>query len=352
MKDKHSITVHFTPGPTAGMLEEITASCTSYNQNTVHVDHNRIYVPQAAGSGFIECRELFEGMYCMMLDITGQQPVLITSHALKEDHYYLIGCRYGHQQSYFNNTDSTGKHMRIDGDCIFVYSTQLGSSFRFPAGQRHRAFVIIISRRFALKELRLTGLQFNHSPVQDLVNSRPFSSMMALPLVVQHRIDQIFEQPDTAGHASFVQRPGMISAAYYLLNHWYLQFFNGPEQQGPYYPASLHDVMRVKDLYVSDFETPPMTVEELARMCNMSVTKFKSVFKSLFGMSCYQYYQAQRMEYAKELLSRQQYPVKEVSYLTGFQNTANFTRSFKKAFDILPKDFQKMSKSQIPNSRT
>lgn len=340
MKDKHTITVHFAPGPAAGMLEEITASYTSYNEEMVHVEHNRIHVPRAAGSGFIECRELFEGMYCMMLDIAGRHPVVMKCQGMKEDRYYLIGCRYGYQQSYFNNAESTAKHIRIGNDCIFVHSTRLESSLHFPAGQRHRVFMIIVSRQFALEELRLTGHSSTQSLIQDQVNGQPFSSMMALPLVVRHRIDQIFEQPDTNGHADFVHRSAMISAAYYLMNQWYLQFFNGREQQEPHYPASLQDVIKVKDLYIRDFESPPMTVEELARMCNMSVTKFKSVFKSLFGMSCYQYYQAQRMEYAKELLSKRRYPVKEVSYLTGFQNTANFTRSFKKAFDILPREFK------------
>jgi len=344
MKDNNSIAVYFTPGPATGMLEEITASYTSNGPHTAPVADNRVPIPAATGEGFIECRELFEGMYCMMLDITGQQALLINSRALAEDQYYLIGCRYGHHSYHFTDTSNNGKHILIDHDCIFVHSTRLGSSFRFPAGQRHRAFLVIISRRFALEELRLTEHPFHHPLVQDFVNGHPFSSIIALPLVVQHRIDQIFEQPDNKGHAEFVQRSGMISAAYYLLNQWYLQFFNGREQQEHYHHTNRHEVMKVKELYVSDFERPPMTVEELARMCNMSVTKFKSVFKSLFGMSCYQYYQAQRMEYAKMLLSKQVHPVKEVSYLTGFQNTANFTRSFKKAFDILPKEFQRKSK--------
>ncbi|WP_298741226.1 AraC family transcriptional regulator [uncultured Chitinophaga sp.] len=348
MKDKNSIVVYFTPGPATGMLEEITASYVSDGRHTAYAVHNRVTVPATAGEGFIACSELFEGMYCMMLDITAQQALLINSRALAADQYYLVGCRYGHHSYHFTDADHNEKLVRIDHDCIFVHSTRLGSSFRFPAGQRHRAFLVIISRRFALRELRLAEHPPEHSLAQELMSDTPFCSILSLPLVVQHRIDQIFEQPDTSGYADFVQRSGMISAAYYLLNQWYLQYFKVHEQQAYHHHASLHEVMKVKELYISDFERPPMTVEELARMCNMSVTKFKSVFKSLFGMSCYQYYQAQRMEYAKMLLGKQGYPVKEVSYLTGFQNTANFTRSFKKAFDMLPREFQRKSKYQDP----
>jgi len=346
MKDKDSIAVHFTPGPAARMLEEITTSYTSNGRQTAQVEQHRVLVPPDAGEGFIACRELFDGMYCIVLDIVSRQPLVMNSRSLAEDRYYLIGCRYGYQPSYFTNTDNTGKQIRIDGDCIFVHSARLGSSFGFAAGQRQRAFLVVVSRKFAMEELRLREHPSHHEQVQGLVNGHPFSSIIALPLVVQHRIDQIFEQPETTGHIDFVQRSAMISGAYYLMNQWYLQFFNGHEQQERYHHTSLHEVMKVKEIYVSDFERPPMTVEELARMCNMSVTKFKSVFKSLFGMSCYQYYQAQRMEYAKELLGKQQYPVKEVAYLTGFQNTANFTRAFKKVYDVLPKDFQRRIKNR------
>jgi AraC-like DNA-binding protein len=351
MKDRPSITIHFTPGPVTGMLEEMTASYTAWSKETVNVENNRIYMPTAIGSGFIECRQLFDGMYCIASDVTYAHSVIMGSPSLAEERYYIIGCRYGYQQSYITHSAGTGKNLRIDGDSIFVHSTQLGSSFSFPANQRHRAFIIIVSRQFALEELRLTNYPSMHPLVQDFINDHPFSNVAPLPLITQHRIDQVFEQLDSEGHAGFIHRSAMISASYYLMNQWYLQFFNGDDQHGPFYHSNLHEVLKVKELYVSDFESPPMTVEELARMCNMSVTKFKSLFKSLFGMSCYQYYQAQRMEYAKELLSKHQYPVKEVAYLTGFQNTANFTRSFKKAYDILPRDFQKKSKFQSQNPK-
>jgi AraC-like DNA-binding protein len=341
---KHSINIHFTPGTAGHLLEQIAASYAACSKTMVKVENNRIHIPRALGTGFVECRELFNGMHCMICDVTYHHPVLLVRPAQTAAPYYMIGCRYGHLQPYFKDSGNVGENLRIDSDCIFVHSSQLGSSFRFPAGQRHRTFTIIVSRQFALEELRLTEHPPKHSLVQDFINNQLFSSITPLPLMVQRHIDETFEQLGDGGQADFIYRSSLVSAAYYLMNQWYLHFFAIAEQQGPYYHTNLHDVLKVKELYVSDFETPPLTVEELARRCNMSVTKFKSMFKSLFGMSCYQYYQAQRMEYAKQLLRKQQYPIKEISYMTGFQNTANFTRTFKKAFDILPRDFQKVVK--------
>lgn len=329
MKDK-LFTISFSPGPVKRLLAQLAAAFEPYGKSTVKAEHNRIYLPQALGNGFIECRELFNGLSCLLFDVSWQQQALLVCPVQKKEQYYISGCRYGFQQPYFTDANHTGQDLSIHSDSLFVYSTQLSSSFLFPAGQRQRIYVMIMTHSFAMEELRMaTGAQ-------------PFSSIIPLPLSVQHRMDQTFEQLSEGPNAAFIQRPALISAAYHLLHQWHLHFFTTEEQQEAYNDTNLQDVIRVKDLYVSDFGAPPLTVEELARMCNMSVTKFKSVFKSMFGMSCYQYYQAQRMEYAKQLLGRQHHPIKEISYMTGFQNTANFTRSFKKAFDILPRDFQKV----------
>jgi AraC-like DNA-binding protein len=329
MKDK-LLTISFSPGPIKRLLAQLAAAFEPYGKSIVKTEYNRIYLPGALGKGFIECRELFNGLSCLLCDITWQQQVLLVCPVQQKEHYYMSGCRYGFQQPYFTDANHTGQDLSIHSDCLFVHSTQLSSSFLFPAGQRQRVYIMIMTRSFAMEELRLAA------------GGLPFSSIIPLPLNVQHHMDQTFEQLGEGPNAAFMHRTALISAAYNLLHQWYLHFFTMEEQQGPYYHTNLQDIMRVKDLYVSDFAAPPLTVEDLARMCNMSVTKFKSVFKSMFGMSCYQYYQAQRMEYAKQLLSKQQYPIKEISYMTGFQNTANFTRSFKKAFDILPRDFQKV----------
>ncbi|WP_217603889.1 AraC family transcriptional regulator [Chitinophaga sp. GbtcB8] len=341
MKDK-LFTISFSPGPVKRLLAQLAAAFEPYGKSTVKAEHNRIYLPRALGNGFIEYRELFNGLSCLLCDVTWQQQALLVCPLQKKEHYYMSGCRYGFQQPYFTDTNHTGQDLSIHSDCLFVYSTQLSSSFLFPAGQRQRVYVMMMTHSFAMEELRLAADTPRQGLIQDFIQQQPFSSIIPLPLSVQHRMDQTFEQLSEGPNTTFIHRPALISAAYNLLHQWYLHFFTMEEQQEAYYDTNLQDVIRVKDLYVSDFGAPPLTVEELARMCNMSVTKFKSVFKSMFGMSCYQYYQAQRMEYAKQLLGRQQHPIKEISYMTGFQNTANFTRSFKKAFDILPRDFQKV----------
>lgn len=346
MKEKRSITINFTIGPVADMLEQIATSYAQYCRTPVKPEHNRIMIPRSLGTGIVECRELFDGLSCIICDVTYQRPAQIIRYANAEEMYYVIGCRYGYVQPHFTDTSSSNSGIvQVNSDCIFVHTSQLESSFRFIAGQRYRTFTVIMNRKFAMEELRFNAHPPNHSMIQDFSSNKPFSSISPLPLLVQQDIDQTVERLYNPTPADYVKRTALIGCTYRLISEWYLHFFSESAQEETYYPSGMQEVIKVKDQYIGNFAEPPLTIEELARRCNMSVTKFKHVFKSLFGMSCYQYYQVQRMEYAKQLLGKQQYSIKEVAYMTGFQNTANFTRSFKKAFDILPRDFQRVVKN-------
>ena len=78
------------------------------------------------------------------------------------------------------------------------------------------------------------------------------------------------------------------------------------------------------------------TIDELARISGMSSTKFKSIFKQVFGAPPIQYHTKIKLEYARdELLAGNKTP-SEISYELGYSHPSKFTRAFKKRFDVLP----------------
>lgn len=114
---------------------------------------------------------------------------------------------------------------------------------------------------------------------------------------------------------------------------------------GNTFPASAKDVqniLKVESIILENYNTEFPSIEKLARVALMSETKLKNVFKKAFGMGMYEYYQKNRMHKAKELLSSGKYSVSEVGVMIGYQNLSNFSRAFKKEFDFLPKDSNKI----------
>ncbi len=78
--------------------------------------------------------------------------------------------------------------------------------------------------------------------------------------------------------------------------------------------------------------------EELAKMSGMSLTKFNSLFKLLFGLTPYQYHLKFKLDTAYTMLSQNKYSVSEVGNIIGYTNLSKFSAAFKKAHNILPNE--------------
>jgi AraC-like DNA-binding protein len=83
-----------------------------------------------------------------------------------------------------------------------------------------------------------------------------------------------------------------------------------------------------------------ITVEELAFLCNMSLSTFKRRFARLYGTTPNKWMLQKRMEQAALLLQGQEKP-SEVYYKVGYENHSSFTESFKQVYGVTPSEFQR-----------
>jgi AraC-like DNA-binding protein len=104
---------------------------------------------------------------------------------------------------------------------------------------------------------------------------------------------------------------------------------------------SRHDIemaQKVETLLTTDVTKLPPTIKELAREAAMSESKLKKIFKTVYGLPPYEYYQQQRMQKARLMLLSGDYSVKDIGYTLGYVNLSNFTLAFKKVFGKLPSE--------------
>ncbi len=78
------------------------------------------------------------------------------------------------------------------------------------------------------------------------------------------------------------------------------------------------------------------TIADLAKQAGMGKTKFKQIFKQVFGSAPKQYHQKIKMEYAKTALQQQQKTSTELAYELGYADPSKFTRAFKNHFGSTP----------------
>lgn len=81
-----------------------------------------------------------------------------------------------------------------------------------------------------------------------------------------------------------------------------------------------------------------INIEELAFLCNMSLSTFKRRFLRLYGVAPNEWFLLQRMNMAKELL-RYEKP-SEVYYKVGYESHSSFSQAFRKSVGQSPKEFQ------------
>lgn len=83
-----------------------------------------------------------------------------------------------------------------------------------------------------------------------------------------------------------------------------------------------------------------LTLEEMAETFNLSTIHLIRVFKKEFGLPIHSYILNKKVHYAKELLSSNK-SIVEVALQSGFFDQSHLNRSFKRVFQLSPKEFQK-----------
>jgi AraC-like DNA-binding protein len=82
----------------------------------------------------------------------------------------------------------------------------------------------------------------------------------------------------------------------------------------------------------------PLTLGSLARRVGTNRTRLAQLFREGTGVTVQAYWRTLRLEYARELLSRENIPVTEAAARVGYSSISSLTRAFYKEFGSLPKE--------------
>jgi AraC family transcriptional regulator, exoenzyme S synthesis regulatory protein ExsA len=83
-----------------------------------------------------------------------------------------------------------------------------------------------------------------------------------------------------------------------------------------------------------------LSIADLARLSNLSVSTFNRTFQTLFNDTPANYIKLKRLERAKELLTISSLTASEIAFQTCFNDAAHFSRSFKAAYHCSPSAYR------------
>lgn len=82
-----------------------------------------------------------------------------------------------------------------------------------------------------------------------------------------------------------------------------------------------------------------LSIEEIAFLCNMSLSTFKRKFAGIYFTSPYKWFLQKKMERAKQILQLASNNPSELYIQLGYNNEMNFIHAFKRHFGKTPKEF-------------
>lgn len=79
-----------------------------------------------------------------------------------------------------------------------------------------------------------------------------------------------------------------------------------------------------------------ITIDELSDYCNLSLSSFKREFARIYNDTPANYIKTKRLEKAAELLSISNKRISDIAFDCGFNDLANFTKSFRDKYHVTP----------------
>lgn len=96
---------------------------------------------------------------------------------------------------------------------------------------------------------------------------------------------------------------------------------------------------KVIDYMKSDLSKYP-SIKQLAKISNMSTTRFQLAFRKIYGTTVYEYLKTLRMNRALLLLEDSDYSIKSIAKEVGYNNAGHFAGLFKKMYGVTPKRYR------------
>jgi AraC-like DNA-binding protein len=93
----------------------------------------------------------------------------------------------------------------------------------------------------------------------------------------------------------------------------------------------------LREEYNNDF-----SIEDVAHTANLSTYHFIRIFKSMTGITPYDYLLNVKIEKAIELLKLKKHTITEICFMCGFNNPGHFSSVFKRKIGIVPSQYRKM----------
>ncbi len=130
-----------------------------------------------------------------------------------------------------------------------------------------------------------------------------------------------------------------------LLLRLILAKLGGEEKENSHHNSAHYDALRALRAEIYRNPTACRSIAEFAAMVSLSPSHFQALYKSEFGISCYEDVLTARLNMAKYYLKNTLLPVNRIAELCGYENDVHFIRQFKSRTGITAGEYRRKHKA-------
>lgn len=291
--------------------------------------------------GVVRYREIEEGLWLLATNIDIKENIVakaLYQETGANNHYVLSFSVF--EYVFSSNTDFTDKPI-VKSTCWTFYKPKTQVSTYFYKGTTGRFCNFIFTKQWVENNAGFQKLPKENGIQQFMKSGIGFMNWLDVVPNSHEIFKEIWKILEIDQQQPF-EIINLKEQTVNLISNFFTAVFNEKRLQ-KYVPLNNKDypnIAKAEKTILQNLASPFIGIEKIANEVNLSPTKLKSNFKSVFGLSLLQYHKEKNMLLAMQLMQNSSMQIKNIATAIGYDSSSKFTVSFKKRFGILPSEIR------------
>lgn len=301
----------------------------SFDESTLTFDNE-------IGKGFFYRTNIAPGLRIRKIEVEFRQPVVFVRKSATHPGYYVLVSNLSEQYLEASTAQQQFKLGYGSNNGLYFSSPFLSASYSFqPHVRYHLVFIVITYDR--MRDFIANQPATQQKILQAIVDKdKPIYHVECLDAQFMSLLKDIDKQLHNDRLNNLLLHARTLELCYHILHR--VEQRRSQKVLSTIHPDDVQKLNEIRRILLERYQEACPPIDKAARTAAMSPTKFKTLFKQMFGHTYYQFYKNIRMHKAKELLEQQKMNVSEVGHLLGYNNLSKFTKAFKDVFAVAPSD--------------
>lgn len=217
-----------------------------------------------------------------------------------------------------------GSHKNLPS---YLQEYSIGNSlwFKFFDKSHNKDFYLFLDQNWIINDLKL--------PIEEIKIVAPnlCKEWSGKNSTVSNRFNLLWEQLNSSQFNILFFKAFVYNLIYRVIDE--IEHSITYCRESAYYRKEKKKIEEVVEKSIQNIHEPIPKLEKMSQEVGMSVSKFKKLFKKIYGQSPYKYMLGHKLVYARKMHQTGEYTLSQIALKIGYSHISGFTKIYKKRFN-------------------